>query len=317
MRKIDVSAEATPNLPTSLHTSDTLSRRTALGAGLLAGFGASLPAVSQSASATALVAANLPVAPEAQNRALVKWLGDTAGGRVIWKSRGTIYAVQPNKVTPLYAMLGSEQSWWRQTGPDAWVRYPCTLSFFRNLQTGAWLTDFENPLTGRTVKLPASFIRHKEGEVFSPMGRWYPAMKKAFPKQYADTPVQLHWDRNGDVVRMHEPSNFPPILPQPSLESATLFSSARELFGRRLTRASGTVAGWNIFAWHPYLDMGDAPGHVIWHFDAVKVAGIDALDSDYLAKAREFTPLFDQSPEQDEGPSFFERILQRRGAATG
>ncbi len=242
-----------------------VSRRAALGAGLLAGIGG-LP-IAAVASVRNGKGKSLPSDPAAQNRALVKLLGDTAGGRVTWKTRGVIYAIQPDKVTPL---------------------------------------------NGKTVKLPASFIRHKEGEVLTPNGRWFPAMKLAFPQQYAEAPLSLHWDLAGDTVRIHEPSNFPPILPQPSLEVATLFSSASELFARRTTRARGEVAGWNVFSWHPYLDMGATPGHILWHFDAVKVASAAALDPDYLHRARQFTPLFDQSPELDEGPTFFERILQRR-----
>jgi hypothetical protein len=58
--------------------------------------------------------------------------------------------------------------------------------------------------------------------------------------------------------------------------------------------------------------MGDAPGHVIWHFDGVKLQNVEQHDADYLQRARAYTPLFDQSPKVDEGPSFFERILTRQ-----
>jgi hypothetical protein len=296
-------------------TSD-LTRRNVIHSGLFAGL-AGLP-TAESANAASAKSRNklaLPIEPAAQNRAMVKLLGDTAGGRVIWKTRGVIYAIQPERVTPLYAMVGSEQSWWKQTAADQWLRFPSTLSFFRDMHSGEWLETFANPLNGKTVKLPASFIRHKEGEVYTPNGRWFPAMKQAFPQQYADAPVNLHWDLAGDTVRIQEPSNFPPILPQPSQEVATLFSSATELLATRTTRARGEAAGWNVFPWHPYLEMAGAPGHILWHFDAIKVAAVDDLDPGYLERARRFTPLFDQSPELDEGPSFFERILQRRRGA--
>jgi hypothetical protein len=32
-----------------------------------------------------------------------------------------------------------------------------------------------------------------------------------------------------------------------------------------------------------------------------------------LARARAHTPLFDRSPQFDEGPSFFERVIEMRG----
>jgi hypothetical protein len=73
------------------------------------------------------------------------------------------------------------------------------------------------------------------------------------------------------------------------------------------------VTGWNIRPWEPWLGMGDAPGHVIWHFDGVKLTDAELLDKDYLERARAHTPLFDKSPQFDEGPSFFERVIQNRG----
>jgi hypothetical protein len=295
---------------------EDLTRRAAIQSGLLASL-TSLAAASPTAHAAGDTTATgkLPSDPAAQNRALVKLLGDTAGGRIVWKTCGVIYAIQSDRVTQLYAMTGSEQSWWSQTSDDRWIRYPSTLSFFRDLRSGEWLENFANPLNDKTVKLPASFIRHKEGEVLSPNGRWFPTMKQAFPQQYAEQPVHLHWDLAGDTVRIHEPSNFPPILPQPALEVATLFSSASQLFAKRSTRTRGEAAGWNVFPWHPYLEMGAAPGHILWHFDAVKVASLEDLDPAYLARARQYTPLFDQSTALDEGPTFFERILQRRRGA--
>ena len=65
------------------------------------------------------------------------------------------------------------------------------------------------------------------------------------------------------------------------------------------------------------MEMGDAPGHVIWHFDAVKLTNVEQLDRDYLQRARALTPLFDKSPQFDDGHSFFERILSARVPKAG
>ena len=63
--------------------------------------------------------------------------------------------------------------------------------------------------------------------------------------------------------------------------------------------------------------MGDSQGATNWHFDAVKIASEADLDPDYLERAKAHTKLFDVSPEFDEGPSFFERILERRRQQPG
>ena len=75
-----------------------LTKRTLLGAGSL---GAVAAASSPLAFASTSPVAELPTDPAEQNKAFVKMIGSTAEDRVIWKSRGVIYAVQPDGIIPL------------------------------------------------------------------------------------------------------------------------------------------------------------------------------------------------------------------------
>lgn len=257
----------------------------------------------------------LPDDPGEQNKALVRIVGTSGDRPVIWSTRGRVFAVKPDGVAPLYGMHGSESAWWRQTDETTWVRYSSTVSFFTDLKTGEFIDSVKSPFNGETVKLPASFIRHKEGEWYTPSGHYYGSMKRVFPDHYPDTPLSLDWSLDGDIIRLRSGSNFPPILPQPSLEFVTMFADASQVFDDAVVTPVGRTSGWNIFSGQrpPYSDMGILPGHTIWHFDAVKVDGFDNLDSEYLKRARALTDRFEQSPEHDEGPSFFERILEMRG----
>lgn len=256
---------------------------------------------------------DLPVDPAAQNEAYVKILGRTDGGRVVKKTRGIVMAVRDDGIVPLYGFRNSENAWWRQTGDASWVRFPSVLSFFTDLETDTFIDEFTSPFNGQTVTLTPSYIRHKEGEVFTPTGHYYGSMKKAFPERYPDHPLQLNWTRDGDDIRLQRSSNFPPMIPQPSLESVSFFASASEVLHPDVTDAHYRSAGWNIFSGvrTPYKELGIPPGHAIWHYDAVKLDDVEECDADYLVRARAYTPLYDQSPELDEGPSFFERLMAR------
>lgn len=276
----------------------------ALGAGALA---------HAPVEAKAKIPDRLPTDPRDIMNALVRIYGTSGPNRVTWKTRIKVYAVQPTGVTPLIGLRGSESGWWKRKDDSTWVRYSSTLSFFEDLETGKFIDEFRNPLNGHVSKVGVSFIRHKEGEYFTPMGEYYGSMKQAFPEVYKDEPTHADWDMDAGVVRLRGSSNFPPILRQPTKENATLSVRAAELFDPRVETPAATVAGWNIRPWEPFLGMGDAPGHVIWHFDGVKLTDAELLDEDYLARARAHTPLFDKSPEFDEGPSFFERVIQNRG----
>ena len=297
---------------------DRMTRRNFGELGALLGL-SSLGAAAPASGAAGASRHTLPRDPAAQNQALVRMFGTSGSDPVVWKTRGKAFAVLPDKVAPLFAFRGSESSWWRRDGDDRWARFPSTLSFFEDLETGEFIDRLQSPLNGATVELSPSFIRHKEGEWFTPTGHYYGSMKKVFPDRYPDKPMDLNWILDGDVIRLQEGSNFPPILPQPSLEYATLFADASEVFDPDVETPIGRSSGWNIFSATrpPYKEMGVLPGHTIWHFDAVKVSGFDALDADYLERAGAFAPNFNQSPEQDEGPSFFERILKMRAGRAG
>ncbi|MDG2243565.1 MAG: hypothetical protein P8L66_08720 [Rhodospirillaceae bacterium] len=260
------------------------------------------------------VSAELPSHPAQQNEAYVKILGRTDEGRVTKKTRGIVMAVLPDAVVPLYGFRNSESAWWRKIDDASWVRFPSVLSFFTDLETNTFIDTYKSPFNGETVTLTPSFIRHKEGELFTPTGYYYGSMKRRFPDRYPDKPLQINWTLDGDDIRLQRSSNFPPMIPQPSLESVSYFSSASEVFDPSVHDAHYRSAGWNIFSGirAPYQALGILPGHAIWHFDAVKLDSVNACDADYLERARAYTPLFDQSPELDEGPSFFERLMANR-----
>ena len=295
-------------------TNPSVSRRSFASAAT--GLGVAAAGLTASSQGKAAVT-ELPTDPIEQLHAMVKMMGTRTEDRVVWKTKGKIFAVLPDDVILLYGMRGSESTWWRQIDDTTYVRYNSTMSFFTDPETGEFIEAVKSSINGVTMKLPVSYIRHKEGEWFTPMGSYYGSMKKAFPEKYKDEPLYMDWTLDGDVIRRQEGDNFPPIIPQPSIEFASMFSWASEAFDPDLDRASGVSCGWNIMAGSrtPYKELGVLPGHVIWHFDAVKTDDVEQLDDDYLALARAHSDRFDVSPELDEGPSFFERILALRQRA--
>ncbi len=189
------------------------------------------------------------------------------------------------------------------------------MSFFTNPETDEFIDTYTSPINGVTMELPASYIRHKEGEWYTPMGSYYGSMKAAFPDSYPEKPLDLDWTLDGDIIRKQAGDSFPPILPEPSIEYTSGFALASEVFDPSVKNAQNWGSGWNIMAGSrsPYKELGVLPGHVNWHFDSVKLDNVEQLDADYLARARAraHSDRFDISPELDDGPSFFERIVER------
>ena len=194
-----------------------MNRRDMLRASAMLGVGLGAPRLlTADESADAGEPKSLPSNPEAQCRALVRATGNDGSKPCVWKSRGKVFAVLQDGVHPLYGFVGSETGWWKQEDEHVWVRYPSTMSFFTDLATGEFIEEFTSPFNGATVKLPPSFIRHKEGQYYTPMGVWFGSMKRVFPGHYAEKPLHLDWADDNGILRIQEGSRFPPILPQPS-----------------------------------------------------------------------------------------------------
>lgn len=165
---------------------------------------AALPAVP----ATAQTPRALPTAPRDILNTMVRIGGTSGKNRVTWKTRIIVYAVEPTGVRPLVGLRGSESAWWKKVDDDTFIRYSSTLSFFEDLETGKFIDEFKNPLTGAMNKVGVSFIRHKEGEYYTTKGEYFGTMKKAFPDVYKDEMPAPKWKLDGDVIRIQGDLNF-------------------------------------------------------------------------------------------------------------
>jgi len=128
-------------------TQKKLSRREA-GALMMGSAGAlaATSAVAAGGTGKSIASSRLPTDPREIMEALVRIYGTTGPKRVTWKTRITVYAVQPSGVTPLIGLRGSESSWWTRKDESTWVRYSSTLSFFEDLQTRQFIEEYRNPL---------------------------------------------------------------------------------------------------------------------------------------------------------------------------
>ena len=277
---------------------------------LLGGLGlGALPSWASGANAQSNL--TLPSTPEEQNAAKVRILGRTDDGESFWQSSGRIYAVLEDDVIPLLELRGGNRSWWRREGEHVYRRYPASLNFFVDPETGEFIDEFVNPITGRTTPLVSAVQRRLDGMVFTPMGKYYPISKERFPDMYEEAPLSLDWRLDAGTIRLFDVENFAPVAPKPIYEVHTFFAPAEEALDPDRNRSRAASSGWYTGRFSRWLDMADVEGTMIWHFEGTKVDRLEDLGEDYLTHARARADDFDRSPEFDQGPSYIDQVPSR------
>ncbi len=283
-----------------------VSRRDA--ATLIGALGLGASALPNWAQPAAAKVSALPESPQDQVKAKVRILGRVDDGESVWQSSSRLFALTDEGVIPLLHTRGGQRSWWRKEGESVYRRFPSSLNYFIDPVTGEFIDEFINPITGRTTPLVSTMQRRQDGEVFTPMGSYFPISRQRFPDMYEDKPVSLDWRLDNDTIRLFLTENFAPVAPQPIYEVHTYFAPAEEALSESHTSARATSSGWYTGKFSRWLDMADVDGYLIWHFEGTKLKSIDDLDAAYVDRARALSDVFDVSPEFDEGPSYIDSV---------
>jgi hypothetical protein len=276
----------TPATDDAQHTAvDGVSRRSLLawtGAAAAGVLAAALPgnagAAPAPSAAGASVPTGVPVEMDARGVELYMKLHATSGdGIVPWYYTGRIYAVQEAKAPQhLFNLEGTEIYWVRRKSADEWESYSSTLTFYRDAKTGEYFDSYVNPFTGKTLSVRPNVLRSKKPLSFSPRGN-------------GAIPWLAEAHQNGENVWLVT-SRYGLTMPQPWLEVQTMFGQAAALVDPRNDRPATMFSSSYLAPYLAWMDMGDIPGHLLWHSSGSKLASYDDIPSGYMQRAKRMQP---------------------------
>lgn len=240
--------------------------------------------------AAAPAASGTPLTVQALER-YMRMHASTTDGASPWYYTGRIYAVR-EKQAPLllFTFEGTEIYWVKRVANDAWTTKGSTLTFFRDLATGAYLDTWANPITGRTVDVKPNVLRTKPGGG----SRIGTAANELMPG------VALPWQvevNTVDGITWLTTHRGLASMPQPWLEAQTMMAPEREIADPRVTSATTTFASTYLAPYLKWMDMGDAPGHLMWHAAGRKLRSRDDLPKPYRERAERVSPVHFTLPE--------------------
>lgn len=274
---------------------DTLSRRAfSLGLGLAA--------VGAASEALPRIAGTLPAGtpdlrlPANNLRALVRMTASLEERDVPWWYDGTIFGVAPGEnPRPLFKFEGMELYWMRQLEGGSYELIGNTVTFFRDVETGDWLKEFRNPWTKAVNQVPAAVQGGGPGRGFnySTRGIRFTRLLDQLPEEA----LVLDWSFVRDMVWLHNWTRYPPGLPPPRWQQQTMFASQRDFRDDKLASIPVTFGSTAHMPWLKWLDMGERPGHVVWHAGGAKLGSIDDLPAEYRRRAeKEYPALLSADP---------------------
>ena len=226
-----------------------------------------------------------PSTPEDHLQALVKLQASLEMEIDIpWWYEGVIYGVvegQPNR--PLYRYEGMEMYWMTQD-EEGYTQQGNTLTFFRDYETEDFIYEFQNPYTGKTNQVTPNILGGGKGLKLTTKGPYWIGMKELFPEK----PLELRWTQSGDMAWLKSERDFPPGVPL--IESQTTYGPVDELVDPNVQSVNALFASTYLAPWPAWMEMEGQPGQVVWHAAGRKLASVDELPDEYLARLKSDHP---------------------------
>jgi Protein of unknown function (DUF1838) len=261
-------------------TDTSFERRDVLTGLAIAGLGLSaLPDTAEAKDAS------LSIETPAENlRAIVRTTASLKEVDCPYYYNGTIYGVvgeeQPR---PLYKFTGLEIYRMLHIAPDEYELIGNTVTFFRDLETNAFLYDYANPYTGAKNTVPAAVQGGGAGRGFEHSVRGI--RPKMFKDKFPDEPLKMWWTAAGDYLWLHDATVYPPGMQAPRMQRKTNFVRRDQFLDPKVDSLAAMFTAAVFMPWPKWMEMGDRPGHIVWHASGAKVKSIADVPAEHRERA--------------------------------
>lgn len=207
---------------------------------------------------------------------------------VFWWMKGRRYGFVDTVMTPFFDMQVGSMHRCRDLGDGRWELRTASAMYHTNIETGALLEDWANPITGKTVKfdypVPVASTQvysYADGALDGPVP---PGMK--MERRHYLGPLE----RVGDEAWLREEGWLDIVYPngrgQRVHDMYTFSAPLAPLRAAKPGFVPATVHFNDFNGWSPRFQMGDAPGASVSRCSGRKVASVAELPASFLAIAR-------------------------------
>jgi hypothetical protein len=229
--------------------------------------------------------------PAENLKAVLRVQGSLVEEDVPWWYDGTIFGiVGEGQPRPLVKFEGMELYWVRHLDNGEFELIGNTCTFFRDVDTGKMIDVFKNPFTGQTNEVKPAVQGGGPGRGFNYSVRGI--RPTPFLGQMPEKPLILDWSFARDMVWLHNQTAYPPGMPPPRAQRQSMFVPVDQFSDPDIPNLPTVFSSTVFMPWLKWMNMGDRPGHVIWHASGVKLQSIDGLPAEYRERAEREYPQY-------------------------
>ncbi len=227
--------------------------------------------------------------------------------QIPWHYTGVLYAQKhSDQPIPMVRIEGMESYKVIPLNDGSYEILGNMVTFFRDIETGEMIDEYENPFTGRTNKVEPNLRKATSigrGLNVSPMG----IRPTSFIDKMPDKPLLLDWNFGPETVWMQSQTAYPPGLSSPRMQRFTMFAPLNKFIDESISSLPTMFTATVLMPYLNWMDMDEEEGHTLWHASGVKLKDMNDLPDEYSSKLMsEYSDysMFDLS--NDSGPVAYE-----------
>jgi hypothetical protein len=239
-----------------------------------------------------------PVEEFRQYLRIERSLVEDEGSTLTWYNWIAFVVAEGRAPFPLVRFEGIEYSYYRRVAPMEFRIHAHNLSYARDLKTGEFLQQIENPLTGRLLKVEPAVLLTDPGVIASPRGfRNLKSDGRTWRQPFRVFRIQ------DDLIKFDSVRTAPPDMPTVHIENSCQWVSRRLFDDASINSLPVEFAGVYLFPFPKWLEMGDRKGHMYGMWDGRKLGGPADLPAEFRRRTeREFPELLAPRWKEFERP---------------
>lgn len=212
---------------------------------------------------------------------------------VFWAMLTYTYFKPGTLPVPIFGKEAMELSQAKRMRPNVWQVQGNNLSFPLDIETGEYITEFRNPISGDMVPLPGAKVADDDpGLIITPQGNRAIGMLDMEPMS-----SRITFRREGPYVTMHRirpnPRRFGMMdWPTDFIELGTQRVLAEDFDNPQIRHLYGTASATFLLpAVQRWVPIDKAPemagGYIVAHIDSMKLPSVDDMPAAFRRHASE------------------------------